>query len=68
MKYEMRCVGGDFVWFYVFGTLFYRTICVHYIEEGRKTIIRKEVPLGKVLKLLEKEHSHPCAYEAQFQA
>ena len=69
----MKCVGGDFcvilcIWYFILQT----TVCVHYIEEGRKTIIRKEVPLGKVLKLLvlkllEKEHSHPCAYEAQFQ-
>ena len=69
MKYEMRCVGGDFcvilcIWYFILQT----TFCVHYIEEGRKTIIQKEVPLGKVLELLENEHSHPCAYEAQFQA
>ena len=69
MKYEMRCVGGDFcvilcIWYFILQT----TVCVHYIEEGRKIIIQKEVPLGKVLELLENEHSHPCAYEAQFQA
>ena len=69
MKYELRCVGGDFcvilcIRYFILQT----TVCVHYIEEGRKTIIRKEVQLGKVLKLLEKKHSHLCAYEAQFQA
>ena len=68
MKYERRCVGSDFcvilcIWYFILQT----TVCIHYIEEGRKTIIQKEVPLCKVLELLEKEHPHPRAYEADFQ-
>ena len=44
------------------------TAFVHCIEEGRNTLVQKEVALGKVLELLAKEHPHPCAYEAHFQA
>ena len=44
------------------------TVFVHCIKEGRNTLIRKEVALGKVLELLAKEHPDPCAYEAHFQA
>ena len=44
------------------------TVFVHCIKEGRNTLIRKEVALGKVLELLAKEHPDPCAHEAHFQA